>query len=74
VQHKPNARRRPEMLAISSWCIYQALGKPDGEHTGREAILVVPRVVKDDARGRTPRPTFAHKSPNFPRSKNQRAC
>jgi hypothetical protein len=45
VQHKPNARRRPEMLAISGWCIYQALGKPDGEHTGREALLVVPRVV-----------------------------
>jgi len=29
VQHKSHGRRRPEMLDISGWCIYQALGKPE---------------------------------------------
>jgi hypothetical protein len=29
VQHKSHGRRRPEMLAISGWCIYQVLGKPE---------------------------------------------
>jgi hypothetical protein len=29
VQHKSHGRHRPEMLAISGWCVSKALGKPE---------------------------------------------